>query len=263
MFRQGTWRGIPAYGAARTPALAVVRAGAANRAHPTFGLSSLGTRRQRFWFALLGIIALALPYSSAMLAAVRAAVNPPAVAVTLPALSIPQARFPRLAVPRLHAAGIPVAGAQAPTGASRHTVTTTTIARPGATQIVRMVRVRRTMRVVHVQRPRLMRIPVVSSSYGLPAPRGGAPAHHGSGAAAGSSQALAKAPIVTEGGPPVPAMPAPPPPVTTSVTPTPVATATPATTVASAPVAAVTQAADTTSVPVTHAKRAAAARKPA
>src|SRR5947209_17144696 len=67
------------------------------------GLRSLGSRRQRFWFGILGLIALSLPYASLITASVKAALNPPAVAVSVPELSLPVARFPALALPKVSA----------------------------------------------------------------------------------------------------------------------------------------------------------------
>src|SRR5437588_8180451 len=65
------------------------------------GLRGLGTRRQRFWFAVVGLAALILPYATLMAASVRAMVNPPAARGSIPVLSMPVARFPALGTPKL------------------------------------------------------------------------------------------------------------------------------------------------------------------
>ena len=199
MDTRGSW--------AAAPALAGGRAYDSSRRTGTsggFALGTLGTRRQRFWFGILGILALALPYSSATVAAIRAALDPPVATVVLPALSIPQARFPGLAIPTL-ATNPAAASSQAPP------------ASPGATSGTRVVRrsagapgARRLVRTQRRSRSALRKLPVVTNSYGLSAakPRS-AHAHPSAGAVSALAQALAAAPKVTDVAPPLPPMPAP------------------------------------------------------
>jgi hypothetical protein len=76
-----------------------------------------GSRRNRFWFGVLGLVALALPYGSLLVASVKAIVDPPATVVTVPEVVVPAARFPVLAVPKLVAPAVvhaPAAGAPPP-----------------------------------------------------------------------------------------------------------------------------------------------------
>ncbi|HEY2201366.1 MAG TPA: hypothetical protein VGH56_05730 [Solirubrobacteraceae bacterium] len=68
----------------------------------TFGIGSLGTRRERYWFAVLGALALALPYIGVIGASFRAAIEAPAAVEPLPPLSVAVATFPQLALPALH-----------------------------------------------------------------------------------------------------------------------------------------------------------------
>ena len=68
-----------------------------------FGLGGLGTRRQRYWVALIGTLALLLPYAGVIGSAIKAEIEAPAAIVPIPALSVPAATFPKLAVPRFRA----------------------------------------------------------------------------------------------------------------------------------------------------------------
>ncbi len=81
-----------------------VLAGGGGRLHApqrTFGISSLGTRRQRFWFGLIGAIALLVPYAGVIASAIKAEIDVPAAVLSIPAVSMPSATFPELAVPKL------------------------------------------------------------------------------------------------------------------------------------------------------------------
>src|ERR1700759_3517964 len=76
----------------------------------------LGSQRYRLVFALLALLALALPYGGLAVATVRSIVDPPATAIPLPELTLPIARFPVRAVPR--ESGRPATGATAGSRAS-------------------------------------------------------------------------------------------------------------------------------------------------
>src|SRR5262249_51115786 len=101
-------------------------AGAGGRG--TFGVSSLGTRHQKYWFAVVGLIALSLPYGAALAASVRGLLDTPPPAVAMPTLNVPVAQFPTLAVPKLHSyvapavpkLGPPPASSTARAGSTTH-----------------------------------------------------------------------------------------------------------------------------------------------
>ena len=83
-----------------TPAVA----GAPGFRTGTFGINSLGTRRMRFWFALVCAISLAVPYVIPIGSAIRSEVDARPLPATIPDLSLPAAHFPQIALPSLHRA---------------------------------------------------------------------------------------------------------------------------------------------------------------
>ncbi|HTX31957.1 MAG TPA: matrixin family metalloprotease, partial [Solirubrobacteraceae bacterium] len=215
-----------------------------------FGLSSLGSRRQRFWFALIGVIAISLPYSGTMVAAVKAALNPPAEAVSLPALTIPRAQFPELNVPKLRryqAPTLPAASA-APAPAAATAGSTRSVSR--VTQPSGAVQSRQPSAVVRHAAAPTQKAPVVTTSYGLPAPK-----KHRSKSAIAEAKALANAPVVTEVAPATPPMPA-----SSATVPSPIAQAPSATATGTPPpVATPASPAAAPTAPVKHAMLRAAA----
>src|SRR5690349_13987559 len=101
--QKGLGRALP--GTDRKPVRRLAFASASVRSHTaggaTIGRGGLGTRRQRFWFALIGIVALALPYATAIVAAIRAEIDAPAAPAVIPTLALPTLRAPQVAVPKL------------------------------------------------------------------------------------------------------------------------------------------------------------------
>ncbi len=75
--------------------------GARARGHARGGFSVLGSRRNRFRFGVLGLLALALPYATLMSATIKAIVNPVTVETQVPAITVPLARFPAISAPKL------------------------------------------------------------------------------------------------------------------------------------------------------------------
>jgi len=173
----------------------------------TFGVGGLGSRRQRFWCALLLTGALAIPYVTLIVSAARAYFDAPAAVVSIPAVSIPVAAFPQVAVPKLYR---PVAPTSAPAATRPHAAPTT------GRHLVR-----KSTTVVHRHGGQLVngrhvvtrhRLPVTNSSYSLQPtpPSGGARiVLPGSAVVQGLAGALANAPVVTNTNPTPPPMPAP------------------------------------------------------
>ncbi|HKO26891.1 MAG TPA: hypothetical protein VJU80_05490, partial [Solirubrobacteraceae bacterium] len=123
------------------------------------GLGSLGTRRQRFWFGVLGLISLTLPYAVMLGGVIRAQFDAPAATVSLPALTLPSVRIPPIAVPKLRR---PPAGAATGAAPQAHQagVTHTRYVHRVTTRQVRTGHAG-TVRRVLVQR----HVPVITSSY--------------------------------------------------------------------------------------------------
>src|ERR1700740_862368 len=92
-------------------ALTPAYAGPRSRQTRPLGLGGLGTRRQRFWFGVTGLVALALPYLATFVAGIRADLSPTATPVSLPALTVPVATFPQVSVPGARATAPSRAGA--------------------------------------------------------------------------------------------------------------------------------------------------------
>jgi hypothetical protein len=129
------------------------------------GIGGLGSRRHRFWFGVVGLIALALPYASLITATVRAIANPPAAQVTVPELALPVARFPALALPKA-ASAAPARGA----GASTMAPAARTVTHAGARRGVRTVHGGRHVVGRRVITRHVRRIPVVTDSLSLAPP---------------------------------------------------------------------------------------------
>ena len=170
-------------------------AGAAPRSGSSgkLGIGSLGTRRQRYWFGLIGVLALAVPYAVVLAAAIRAQFEIPTSVASIPAVQLPAVQFPEIAVPRLgrvaaapalRAAHPAASASSVPTRTSRRVVTRRVVSRraPGA--------------------PAVTRVPVVSSHFSFPVshqkPRKLTPSV-GSASVTGLAGALNNAPVVTSG----------------------------------------------------------------
>ncbi|MEA2197211.1 MAG: mucin9, partial [Solirubrobacteraceae bacterium] len=166
----------------------------------SFGRAGLGTRRQRYWFAVLGTIALSLPYATLIVGAIRAQIDAPAAVVSIPAFSIPVPRFPQVALPARPATGTATPAAAAANSRTGSVVGSRTVSR--GTTSRRVVSGRRV--VTH------RRIPVVSSTYSRTpgSSPGHAPVLSGSAAAGALAIAIASAPIVVNTAPVTPPLPA-------------------------------------------------------
>ncbi len=200
----------------RMPAYAGAAISGATRA-PTFGM--LGSRRNRFWFGVIGLLALCLPYAALATASVKAALGPPNVVTPLPNVVLPAVRFPVLAVPKAtrtaaaqRGAGVRGASGPNPPGGSN---TSAGAASRSASTTQRAVQAAGTRRLVHPGGSRgtaRQPIPVQRSSYSLvPAPAGSAGPGPAAGVIGGLAHALANAPTVinTQPPPPLPSVPAP------------------------------------------------------
>ena len=161
-----------------------------------FGLGGLGTRRQRYWFALIGTLALLLPYAGVIGSAIKAEIEAPAAIVPIPALSVPAATFPKLAVPKFRAyrAAPPLASNLRHPAATARTTRTLWRTITTTTSMRRVVTHRTVSRAP-------ARVKVISSSYSM---RPAAPKHNRRDAARasrGSTRAsrgsINTAPVVT------------------------------------------------------------------
>ncbi len=161
-----------------------------------FGLGGLGTRRQRYWFALIGTLALLLPYAGVIGSAIKAEIEAPAAIVPIPALSVPAATFPKLAVPKFRAyrAAPPLASNLRHPAATARTTRTLWRTITTTTSMRRVVTHRTVTRAP-------ARVKVISSSYSM---RPAAPKHNRRDAARasrGSTRAsrgsINTAPVVT------------------------------------------------------------------
>ncbi|HEX8975477.1 MAG TPA: hypothetical protein VF781_03100, partial [Solirubrobacteraceae bacterium] len=165
-------------------------AGATSAGRPrAFGRSGLGTRRQRFWFGVAGLIALGLPYLSMAVASIRAGIDIPAPPVALPAISTPLPRLPQIGAPAAMAHPVNAArpGAAVPVQATApgRAVTTSTTHR-----VTRRL-------IVHRSTVRHSKVPVITSSYTTaPTPAASHVPTISSGSASGLAGALNAAPIV-------------------------------------------------------------------
>src|SRR5437870_3896683 len=74
--------------------------------HGSLLISGLGSRRHRFWFGMVSLAALSLPYAGGLAGALQAELNAGGLPISIPAVAVPVAQFPRLAVP--HLAAVPV-----------------------------------------------------------------------------------------------------------------------------------------------------------
>ncbi|HET8980295.1 MAG TPA: hypothetical protein VFN87_19240, partial [Solirubrobacteraceae bacterium] len=187
-----------------TPAFAGASGSGVGRS-PGFGV--LGSRRNRFWFGVIGLLVMLLPYASLGTASIKAMLNPATVLEPLPYVGLPAARFPVLAVPK----GVRGArGGQPRAGLVAHTPSPTTAA-PGTRRITRTPGTRRLVHRGVARRGPGRRIPVQQSTYSLAA----APVSHapgtGSAAVSGLAHAISGAPVVVNTQPPPP-LPTPPPP---------------------------------------------------
>ncbi len=63
------------------------------------GLSGLASRKHRFWFGLVALFALALPYAALLVVTARAIVNPPSAPLAVPELTVPVGPFTVIQVP--------------------------------------------------------------------------------------------------------------------------------------------------------------------
>ena len=178
MPRPGQMR--PAYAGARLSGATTTR-----------GLSGLGTRRQRYLFALICLASLSFPYS-ALLAAISTGLGGASGPVPIGALALPKALFPELAVPKFDTTGSTGTGPQAPG--------------PRATPVATGARARATQRSLSGSSVR-----VQTNSYSfLPAPAVASTPKNlpGSAAARALQRALASAPVVTNVEAPPPVLPA-------------------------------------------------------
>ena len=195
-----------------------------------------GSRRHRFWFGVLGLLALSLPYGSLAFAAIRSVVNPPAAVVQVPEVAVPTPRFPVLQIPKLSAPGVVHAPASASSPSSSPTrnvaASAGTQRRPVAQHVVR-----RPVAGATAGRP----VPIVRSTHSLvpPVAKSNAHTYPSSGTISGLAQALAAAPVVANTAPPPPPLTTPPP--VTMTLPTDSAPTTPA---AAAPTVTVTSGTD-------------------
>ena len=176
---------------------------------PSASWGIFGSRRNRFWFGVLGLVALALPYASLVGAAIRSVVDPPATVVPVPEVALPSARFPVLEVPKLVAPGIAHAPAASPspaTGLSR-------VARSTGSRMVPQRTVRRMVSRPGAATAGGTQVPVIRHTYSLvpPAPKKTPHSYPSSGTISALAQALAAAPVVTNTAPGPPSLTTPPP----------------------------------------------------
>ena len=162
-----------------------------------FGFSGLGSRRQRFWFAIVGMVGLCLPYVGGMVGALQRTIDAPAPAIVVPVLNVPVGQFPRLGVPKLLPYVAPVAAGAPAASAARSTAGTGSVARAASATTRRVTVVR------HVVTPPAA--PLVTNSYSLPssssssapAPKPAANHSASSSTVQGLAGALQKQPVVS------------------------------------------------------------------
>jgi hypothetical protein len=175
------------------------------------GLGGLGTRRQRFWFALFGLLALALPYATAIIAAIRAEVDARAAPAVIPTLSVPLLRVPQVAVPKL----VPPSAAGPSASAPSRGVAARTAAPAATHPVARQIRRAVTRTGAGTTRRVARKLPVQSESYtttAAPQTIAAPSTYPSSGAVAGLAGAMTAAPVVIGIAPPPPPTPAPTPP---------------------------------------------------
>ena len=171
----------PAYAGARAPS-----------GRATLGMGGLGTRRQRYLFALLCLVSLTFPYS-ALIAAIASGVGGSTGPVAIGALALPKAVFPEVAMPKLQSAGAPQPGGGAGAGGA-------------ATRAGTSTRRAGTRSAGGRSGP-----PLITSSYSLllQTAVGGVPSSApGSAAVQALARALASAPVVVNVPVPSPSLPA-------------------------------------------------------
>ncbi|MEA2210171.1 MAG: hypothetical protein QOF83_119 [Solirubrobacteraceae bacterium] len=231
---------MPAYAGATT-------SGAART--PSFGV--LASRRNRFWFGVVGLLALCLPYAALATASAKAALNPPDVVTPLPNVVLPAVRFPVLAVPKAaHAARRRSGPSQAGAGAGAGGTGSASRPASASRRLTPSAGTRHLVRQTGARRVTRQQIPVQRSSYSLTsAPTSTAPTT-ASGVIGGLAHALSAAPIVVNTQP-LPPLPTPPPPVVVPApsagAPAPSGTPVPTVTVNGGPGTTVTSATNSTS----------------